>query len=259
MDAAALNSICYATIGNEEPWTLRNYLKVDGYRAWRKILDEKISPAAVIEEIKASGLRGRGGAGFPTGLKWSFMNPDGPNPKYVVCNSDESEPGTCKDRDILRFNPHALVEGMAIACYAMGAAVGYNYVRGEFMDEPYRRFETALEEAYQEGLLGRNIRGAGVDIDHPRHHRGRRLHLRRGDGPAGIPGGQTGQAPLQAAVSGAARLVRPPHHREQHGEFRRRAGHHPQGGAVVRQVRRQEQQRPQVFFRERPCGAARQF
>ena len=165
MDAAALNSICYATIGNEEPWTLRNYLKVDGYRAWRKILDEKISPAAVIEEIKASGLRGRGGAGFPTGLKWSFMNPDGPNPKYVVCNSDESEPGTCKDRDILRFNPHALVEGMAIACYAMGAAVGYNYVRGEFMDEPYRRFETALEEAYQEGLLGRNIRGAGVDID----------------------------------------------------------------------------------------------
>jgi len=165
MDAAALNSICYATIGNEEPWTLRNYLKVDGYRAWRKILDEKISPASVIEEIKASGLRGRGGAGFPTGLKWSFMNPESPNPKYVVCNSDESEPGTCKDRDILRFNPHALVEGMAIACYAMGAAVGYNYVRGEFMDEPYRRFETALEEAYQEGLLGRNIRGAGVDID----------------------------------------------------------------------------------------------
>ena len=164
MDAAALNSICYATLGNDEPWTLRNYLKVDGYRAWRKILDEKISPAQVIEEIKASGLRGRGGAGFPTGLKWSFMNAAG-NPKYVVCNSDESEPGTCKDRDILRFNPHALVEGMAIACYAMGAAVGYNYVRGEFMDEPYQRFERALEEAYQEGLLGRNIRGAGVSID----------------------------------------------------------------------------------------------
>ena len=165
MDAAALNSICYATLGNDEPWTLRNYLKVDGYRAWRKILDEKISPAQVVEEVKASGLRGRGGAGFPTGLKWSFMNAAGPNPKYVVCNSDESEPGTCKDRDILRFNPHALVEGMAIACYAMGAPVGYNYVRGEFMDEPYQRFETALEEAYQEGLLGRNIRGAGVDID----------------------------------------------------------------------------------------------
>ena len=165
MDAAALNSICYATLGNDEPWTLGNYLKVDGYQAWRKILDEKISPAQVTEEIKASGLRGRGGAGFPTGLKWSFMNSAGPNPKYVVCNSDESEPGTCKDRDILRFNPHALVEGMAIACYAMGAPVGYNYVRGEFMDEPYQRFETALKEAYQEGLLGQNIRGAGVDID----------------------------------------------------------------------------------------------
>ena len=93
------------------------------------------------------------------------MKPEAPSPKYVVCNSDESEPGTCKDRDILRFNPHSLVEGMAIACYAMGASVGYNYIRGEFMDEPFRRFEGALQEAYGAGYLGRNIRGAGVDID----------------------------------------------------------------------------------------------
>ena len=131
----------------------------------KKILHEKIPPRQVTEEIKGSGLRGRGGAGFPTGLKWSFMNPDAPNPKYVVCNSDESEPGTCKDRDILRFNPHSLVEGMAIACYAMGASVGYNYIRGEFMDEPYRRFEEALKEAYNAGYLGKDILGSGMDID----------------------------------------------------------------------------------------------
>ena len=165
MNREAINSVCYATLGFEHPWTLENYYRVEGYQAWKKILDEKIPPRDVTEQIKGSGLRGRGGAGFPTGLKWSFMNPEAPNPKYVVCNSDESEPGTCKDRDILRFNPHSLVEGMAIACYAMGASVGYNYIRGEFMDEPYRRFEDALKEAYDAGYLGRDILGSGVDID----------------------------------------------------------------------------------------------
>ena len=118
----------------------------------------------MIEEIKASGLRGRGGAGFPAGVKWSFM-PKGDMQKYIVCNSDESEPGTCKDRDILRFNPHALVEGMAIAGYAIGATVGYNYVRGEFMDEPGRRIEGAVGEAYEIGLLGQNVMDSGVDFD----------------------------------------------------------------------------------------------
>ena len=165
MNRDAINLVCYATLKYEQPWTLENYYRVDGYKAWKKILDEKMSPGDVTAAIKGSGLRGRGGAGFPTGLKWSFMNPAAPNPKYVVCNSDESEPGTCKDRDILRFNPHSLVEGMAIACYAMGASVGYNYIRGEFMDEPYKRFENALQEAYDEGLLGRNILGSGIDID----------------------------------------------------------------------------------------------
>jgi NADH-quinone oxidoreductase subunit F len=156
---------CYATRQFDEPWKLENYYKVGGYEAWKKILKEKITPAEVIEEMKASGLRGRGGAGFPTGLKWSFMSPDVPGQKYVVCNSDESEPGTCKDRDILRFNPHSLVEGMAIACYAMGATVGYNYMRGEFMDEPFERFENALKEAYAEGYLGKNVMGSGADVD----------------------------------------------------------------------------------------------
>ena len=159
------NQICYATLKFNEPWTLENYQRVGGYEAWKKILAEKIPPAKIIDEIKASGLRGRGGAGFPTGLKWSFMAAPSDKQKYVVCNSDESEPGTCKDRDILRFNPHALVEGMAIACYAMGSTVGYNYIRGEFMDEPYRRFENALQEAYRAGYLGGNVMGSGVKVD----------------------------------------------------------------------------------------------
>jgi NADH-quinone oxidoreductase subunit F len=160
------NEVCFATLQfKDEPWSYDNYLKTGGYEAWRRILKEKIQPDEVIDEIKASGLRGRGGAGFPTGLKWSFMPRTAPVQKYLVCNSDESEPGTCKDRDILRFNPHALVEGMAIGCYAMGATVGYNYMRGEFMDEPSKRFTQALKEAYDNGLLGKNILGSNVSID----------------------------------------------------------------------------------------------
>ncbi|HEU5398191.1 MAG TPA: NADH-quinone oxidoreductase subunit NuoF [Gammaproteobacteria bacterium] len=164
-----LNQVCYRTLQFKEPWTYENYLKVDGYKAWRKVLKEKITPEQIVEEIKASGLRGRGGAGFPTGVKWSFMPKNPTGPSYVVCNSDESEPGTCKDRDILRFNPHALVEGMAIAGYAMRCKTGYNYLRGEFMDEPFIRVEQALQEAYKEGLLGKNILGSGIDFDLHNH------------------------------------------------------------------------------------------
>ncbi len=159
------NQICYTTLHLERPWSMEAYRSVGGYEAWEKILAEKTPPEEIIETVKASGLRGRGGAGFPTGLKWSFMPKDTGVQKYLVCNSDESEPGTCKDRDILRFNPHALVEGMAIACYAMGATVGYNYMRGEFHHEPFERFEQALKEAYEAGLLGKNIRGTGIDVD----------------------------------------------------------------------------------------------
>lgn len=160
-----LNQVCYATLQFDEPWTLDNYLRVGGYSAWSRIISENISPTDVIEEVKISGLRGRGGAGFPTGIKWSFMPKGNDSPKYVVCNSDESEPGTCKDRDILRFNPHALVEGLAIACYAMGTRVAYNYMRGEFMDEPYQRFEQALQEAYRENYLGKHVLGTDVQVD----------------------------------------------------------------------------------------------
>jgi len=114
--------------------------------------------------VKKSGLRGRGGAGFPTGLKWSFINRAAPGDKYIVCNSDEGEPGTFKDRDITRYNPHALIEGMIIAGYTIGAVAGYNYLRGEFW-EPYERFEEALEEARAAGLLGKNILGTDFSYD----------------------------------------------------------------------------------------------
>jgi NADH-quinone oxidoreductase subunit F len=160
-----MNLVCFEPLALERSWTLDTYQKIGGYEAWRKILAEKPPREQVIEIVKASGLRGRGGAGFPTGLKWSFMPRNAPMQKYVVCNSDESEPGTCHDRDILRYNPHALIEGMAIGGYAMNATVGYNYIRGEFMAEPVPRFEAALAEAYAAGLLGRNLQGSGVDFD----------------------------------------------------------------------------------------------
>ena len=164
MSKIELDLTCFATRKFDEPWTLENYRAIGGYQAWEQVLKDRTSPDDIIEEVKASGLRGRGGAGFPAGVKWSFM-PKGDMQKYIVCNSDESEPGTCKDRDILRYNPHALVEGMAIAGYAIGATVGYNYVRGEFMDEPGRRIEAAVAEACDAGYLGRNIMGSGVDFD----------------------------------------------------------------------------------------------
>jgi len=159
------NLVCFEALQHPESWKLDNYRKSGGYEAWEKILAEKTPRETIIEIVKASGLRGRGGAGFPTGVKWSFMPRNAPGQKYAVCNSDESEPGTCHDRDILRFNPHALIEGIAIGAYSMGATVGYNYIRGEFLGEPVPRFESALAEAYAAGLLGKNIKGTGIDVD----------------------------------------------------------------------------------------------
>jgi NADH-quinone oxidoreductase subunit F len=159
------------TVGLEgqDKWQLDEYLKRGGYSALKKILANKTPQEDVINEIKKSVLRGRGGAGFPTGLKWSFMPRVFPGDKYVVCNSDEGEPGTFKDRDILLFNPHAVIEGMTIAAYAMGAARGYNYIHGEVW-EVYKRFEEALEEARKAGLLGKSILGSGFDFELFAHH-----------------------------------------------------------------------------------------
>ncbi len=158
------NEVCFSTRHLDKPWALATYQSAGGYQAWKKILTDKVPAETIIAELKKSVLRGRGGAGFPTGLKWSFMPRSAPGQKYIVCNSDEGEPGTFKDRDILRFNPHALIEGMAIAGYTIGATIGYNYIRGEFW-EPYERFEAALEEARAAGLIGKNILGAGVDFE----------------------------------------------------------------------------------------------
>ena len=148
-------------------WHLADYQARGGYDALKKILGLDGGPGLtqdqVIATVKESGLRGRGGAGFPTGLKWSFMPRQFPGQKYLVCNSDEGEPGTCKDRDILHFNPHVVIEGMAIAAYAMGISVGYNYIHGEIFST-YERFEAALEEARAAGLLGDNILGSGFNF-----------------------------------------------------------------------------------------------
>ena len=130
-----INNVYYATLKFNEPWTLKNYLKVGGYKAWKKIINKKTDPEEIVAELKTSGLRGRGGAGFPTGLKWSFAPRNAPGQKYIVCNSDESEPGTCKDRDIIRHEPHKLIEGCLLAGFAMRAHCAYIYIRGEFYNE----------------------------------------------------------------------------------------------------------------------------
>jgi NADH-quinone oxidoreductase subunit F len=150
-------------------WRLEDYESRGGYRALRKILSEGMTPEQVINEVKASALRGRGGAGFPTGLKWSFMPKQYTGMKYLVCNSDEGEPGTFKDRDLLRYNPHIVIEGMIIAGYAMGIPVGYNYTHGEIWDA-YERFEEALAEARAAGYLGRNILGSSFSFELYGHH-----------------------------------------------------------------------------------------
>lgn len=152
-----------------ECWTLDAYRARGGYQALQKILVGKMTQEDVVAQVKNSALRGRGGAGFPTGLKWSFMPRNIPGDKYLVCNSDEGEPGTFKDRDILRYNPHALIEGMVIAGYAMGIPVGYNYIHGEIFAE-YERFEQALQEARMAGLLGQRILGSDFSFELYAHH-----------------------------------------------------------------------------------------
>jgi NADH-quinone oxidoreductase subunit F len=150
-------------------WRLKDYEARGGYQALRKILSEGLTPEQVTHEVKASALRGRGGAGFPTGLKWTFMPKNYTGVKYVVCNSDEGEPGTFKDRDLLRYNPHIVIEGMIIAGYAMGAPVGYNYIHGEIW-EVYELFEEALAEARAAGYLGQNILGSAFSYELYAHH-----------------------------------------------------------------------------------------
>lgn len=150
------NQVCLRTVLLPEPASIETYMSLGGYSTWKKIIQGVLSKEYIINELKKSCLRGRGGAGFPTGLKWTFLNPELPGQKYIVCNSDEGEPGTCKDRDILRFNPHQVIEGMAIAAFVMNATAGYNYIRGEYL-EPFAVMEQAILEATAQKLLGENI------------------------------------------------------------------------------------------------------
>jgi NADH-quinone oxidoreductase subunit F len=156
--------LCTATFSLDNPSSIETYLAQDGYHSWKKIIRDKTPKSEIIRLVKESGLKGKGGAGFLTGLKWSFINSD-EKQRYLVCNSDESEPGTCKDRDILRYNPHAVIEGMLIACYAIGASVGYNYLRGEFIGDQWIVFNTAVKEAYKNNLIGNKILNSDTSID----------------------------------------------------------------------------------------------
>jgi NADH-quinone oxidoreductase subunit F len=155
--------VLFANIDDPNQPEIETYISKGGYQSWEKVLKE-MKAEDVIAEVKKSGLRGRGGAGFPAGLKWSFVPKDSPKPRYLVCNGDESEPGTCKDRVLMEHDPHLVVEGMAIAAFAIGAHHAFIYIRGEF-DYPARQMRKAMDQAYQKGFLGKNILGNGYDLE----------------------------------------------------------------------------------------------
>ena len=217
------NTVLFEALKHERPWTLEGYRSFGGYEAWERILREKTPREKIIDEVKASGLRGRGGAAFPTGVKWSFMPRSSPVQKYAVCNSDESEPGTCHDRDILRYNPHSVIEGMAIGGYAMTAT--------RRLQLHPRRVHGRAHPALSGGAR-RGVRGGPARQEYPRlrrrlrpaHVRRRRcLHLRGGDRAARVARGQARQAALQAAVSGEFRTLRQADDHQQHAELRHRS------------------------------------
>jgi NADH-quinone oxidoreductase subunit F len=157
-----MDSVLIPHVREPHSYSLDAYLKHEGYAALRKALGMK--PEEIIDAVKASGLRGRGGAGFPTGMKWQFVDKKTPKPRYICCNADESEPGTFKDHLLMERNPHLLIEGCAISCYAIGSKVAYIYIRGEFLHVQHI-LEAAIAEAYKAGYLGKNILGSGFDCD----------------------------------------------------------------------------------------------
>jgi NADH-quinone oxidoreductase subunit F len=195
-------------VGEPNAYTLDFYRKNQrGYEGLRKALTMK--PNDIIEQVKASGLRGRGGAGFPTGMKWQFVLKDTPKPKYICCNADESEPGTFKDHVLMERNPHLLIEGCAISCYAIGAKVAYIYIRGEFY-HVQEILEAEIEKAYQAGYLGRDIFGSGFDCDVFMHRGAGAVRSRRGDGADRIAGRQARAAALKPPFPAVAGLYQCP-------------------------------------------------
>ena len=217
-------------------WRLKDYEARGGYQALRKILNEGMTPEQVVNQVKASALRGRGGAGFPTGLKWSFMPKQYNGMKYIVCNSDEGEPGTFKDRDLLRYNPHIVIEGMIIAGYATGCPVSYNYIHGEIWDI-YERYEEALAEARAAGYPGPEHPRQRLQPRAVRAPRLRRLHLRRRDGAARVARRQEGPAAIQTALSGELRPLWQAHYDQQHRDVRRGAMDHRERAGSVSESR----------------------
>jgi NADH-quinone oxidoreductase subunit F len=153
-----LSPVLTKRFGTNEPWKIRNYERLDGYAGLRKAL--RMQPAEIVAMVKESNLRGRGGAGFPTGMKWQFIPQDNPKPKYVVVNADEGEPGTCRDLPLMMIDPHALIEGILIACYAVNAHHAFIYIRGEAV-HAIRRVTAAVLEARAAGYVGRNVLGSG--------------------------------------------------------------------------------------------------
>lgn len=160
---SSINRVCYRSFELEDPCDLAAYESIGGYSVWRNIIKNRTSSREIVDTIKNSFLRGRGGAGFATGLKMSFIQESAPKPRYLVCNSDEGEPGTCKDTLILRYNPHQIIEGMLISCYAQGMEFAYNYMRGEFLQQ-YASCERALAQASKASLVGKNILGSDISI-----------------------------------------------------------------------------------------------
>jgi len=184
-------------VGDPQQHTIERAIEHGAYQAWQKVLKE-IAPAALIQIVKDSGLRGRGGAGFPAGMKWGFVPKDSPKPEYLCCNADESEPGTCKDRVLLEGDPHAVVEGMMIASYAIGCHTAFFYIRGEY-DVSQVRMSKAIDAAYAKGFLGKNILGSGYDLD---------IVVHRGGG-AYICGEETALLSSLEGDKGLARLKPP--------------------------------------------------
>ena len=218
-------------VGVVDPASLEDYRADGGYAALARALE--IGPDAVIAEVTASKLMGRGGAAFPTGRKWAAVATQPAQPHYLVCNADESEPGTFKDRVLLEGDPFATVEAMTIAAFATGASKGYLYIRGEY-PEAEARVANAIARAREAGLLGADILGSRLRLRHRAPARRRRLHLRRGDGALRVDRGQARRAAQQAAVPGRGRAVRQADRRQQRRDAGERAAHRARGRRGLR-------------------------
>ena len=234
-------------------FTLDFYLKHEGYEGLKKAL--ALTPDQVIEMVKASGLRGRGGAGFPTGMKWQFVDKKSPRPKYIVCNADESEPGTFKDHLLMERNPHLLIEGCAIACHAIGSKVAYIYIRGEFFHVQHV-LEEAIDEAYAHGFLGKNILGSGFDCD-VYVHRGAGAY-EAGEETALLESleGKRAQPRNKPPFPARGRPLQLSHRGEQRRDARQRALDCEARRGVVCRARAGEERRAEAVLRQRAREAS---